>query len=130
MVRLADTPLNPASLPLYDIDALEEGPPIPCYDIDEILATLTLEDEPPACLSALFCGLIGTEICLGPCTPLTPPPPYPELPGPVTPPRCPRDNVATRSSPRIVSGSTLYLFSSPRHDGYTTEWSLPPFFHH
>ncbi|KAJ7457580.1 hypothetical protein B0H11DRAFT_2243338 [Mycena galericulata] len=88
----------------------------PQYDIDEILAAMTLEEE---------AGQVSR-----PATPASPPPLTPDPPAtPVK--RATRSLPATPAGPKkyvapgtdLASSPTLYQFDSPTKSGYTADWS-------
>ncbi|KAJ7509960.1 hypothetical protein B0H11DRAFT_1900377 [Mycena galericulata] len=88
----------------------------PCYDIDEILAAMTLEEQAGR----------GSR----PASPATPPPLTPEPPAtpvkregrslPATPAR---KTKPIASAADLASSPTIYRFASPTKSGYTADWS-------
>ncbi|KAJ7797202.1 hypothetical protein B0H14DRAFT_3494015 [Mycena olivaceomarginata] len=123
MVQLNDSPPPPG--PVYDIDEIldgDDGPrdeddgPWPLYDIEAILATLTLEEERESQALPAYSPL--RALAHLPRTPTSAPPRTP-----TPPPRTPTPPPRTPTPPPPQSSPTLYMFHSPHKSGFSADWS-------
>ncbi|KAJ7017141.1 hypothetical protein C8F04DRAFT_1279936 [Mycena alexandri] len=91
--------------------------PLPVYDIDEIFATLTLEERASPTRRRRRRSR--------PPAPVTPPPDYEDIASRRSPPRTPtaRPPPSSSSSPPPSSSPTVYKVSSPAQTGYLADWS-------
>lgn len=93
MARLPPPPYE-APLPLYDIDRLDSGDPLPLFDLEQIFATLDLEDsascQPPAVRPA--------------------------------PSTSHRASAAVHVHSPLTLPRRLYYYESPTQTGYTHDW--------